>query len=269
MATCPPPLTPRYGIKWFLMDGKTELYIILDLSIISHPPNTPWPHCWGSASGTSTGPHVLFTQKTSDHISSFPPSHGPIRQKGWRRAGGFEVLKKTETRTKTNTSAGVEGLGRQKGRLQWERVPEKAADKEMIDVEYRRAAAWAQLECHYGIAVMTHYWACRPPDLTGAVAPVPFLPRLRIETMSRNKGSVWVRFITPEVGVQIRIPPARPGGPSHWSTALLCCRVSAGTFKFYFSLCFCIRVAIFDFLGGNSLKCLLWIKSGLGFVLFY
>lgn len=117
----------------------------------------------------------------------------------------------------------------------------------MIDVEYRRSAAWAQLACHYGIAVMTHYRACRPPDLTGEVAPVPFLPRLRIETMSRNKGSVWVKFITPEVGVRIRIPPARPGGPNNLSTVLLCCHVSAGTFQIYFSLCFCIRVTIFDF----------------------
>lgn len=117
----------------------------------------------------------------------------------------------------------------------------------MIDVEYRRSAAWAQLECHYGIAVMTHYRACSPPDLTGEVVPVLFLPRLRIETMSRNKGSVWVRFITPEVGVQVRIPPARPAGPNNLSTARLCCHVSAGSFYSYFSLCFCIRVAIFDF----------------------
>lgn len=108
---------PRYRNKRWLMAEKTELYIIFDLSIISHPPNPPWPHCWGSASGTSTGSHVLFTQKTSAHISSFPPSHGPIRQKGWRRAGGFEVLKKTERRTKINTWAGVEGLEREKVRL--------------------------------------------------------------------------------------------------------------------------------------------------------
>lgn len=117
----------------------------------------------------------------------------------------------------------------------------------MIDVEYRHSAAWAQLECHYGIAVMTHYRARSPPDLTGEVVPVLFLPRLRIETMSRNKGSVWVRFITPEVGVQVRIPPARPGGPNNLSPARLCCHVSAGTFYSCFSLRFCIRVAIFDF----------------------
>lgn len=136
-------------------------------------------------------------------------------------------------------------------------MPEKAADKEMIDVEYRRSAAWAQLECHYGIAVMTHYRASRPLDLTGEVAPVLFLPRLRIETMSRNKGSAWVKFIMAEVGVQIRIPPARPGGPNNLSTGLLYCHVSAGTFYIYFSLCFRIRVAIFDSFGLNSLKCLL------------
>lgn len=115
----------------------------------------------------------------------------------------------------------------------------------MIDVEHCRSAAWAQLECHYGIAVMTHYRACRPPDLTGEVVPVQFLPRLRIQTMSRNKGSVGVKFMMPEVGVQIRIPPARPGGPNNLSSALLCCHVSAGTFTIYFSVCFCIRVAVY------------------------
>lgn len=42
-------------------------------------------------------------------------------------------------------------------------------------------AAWAQLERHYGIAIMTHHLACCTPALTGGVAPVqssiiPILP---------------------------------------------------------------------------------------------
>lgn len=46
----------------------------------------------------------------------------------------------------------------------------------MIDVEYRRSAAWAQLECHYGIVIMTHYRACRTPDLTGRTGAEPQFP---------------------------------------------------------------------------------------------
>lgn len=57
------------------------------------------------------------------------------------------------------------------------RLPGNAADKEVIDVERRRPAAWAQLERHCGIAVMTHYRACRTPDLSRSgprpLAPVP------------------------------------------------------------------------------------------------
>lgn len=42
----------------------------------------------------------------------------------------------------------------------------------MIDVKRRCRAAWAQLDHHYGIAIMTHHLACRTPALTGEVTPV-------------------------------------------------------------------------------------------------
>lgn len=76
---------------------------------------------------------------------------------------------------------------------------------------------------------------CRTPDLAGEVAPVQsrrhrfqFLPQLRIQTMSRNKGGVWVKFITPKVGVQMGMLPSRPGGADNVSAALL--HLSAGFF---------------------------------------
>lgn len=136
------------------------------------------------------------------------------------------------------------------------RLPERAADKDVIDVEYRRSAAWAQLECHYGIAIMTHYRACRTPDLTGEVTPVrsrrhrfQFLPRLQIQTMSRNKGSAWVKFITPKAGVRIRILPSRLGGPGNASAAISQLDFLVLTITLVFAASF---VPIFCFVQGRN-----------------
>lgn len=64
-------------------------------------------------------------------------------------------------------------------------------------MKYRCCAAWAQLECHYGIAVMTHYLACCTPDPTSEVAALQssrhlfhFLLGLWIQTMDKNKDCV-------------------------------------------------------------------------------
>lgn len=66
----------------------------------------------------------------------------------------------------------------------------------------RYCANWAQLEFHYGIAVMMHFLVCCTPDLTSEVAPVQssrrlfrFLLQLWIQTMDKNKGCVWVKLI--------------------------------------------------------------------------
>lgn len=63
---------------------------------------------------------------------------------------------------------GAEETERKASRGRAERI---VPEKEMIDMKCCCRAALAQLERHYGIAVMTHHLACRN-SLTGEVAPV-------------------------------------------------------------------------------------------------
>lgn len=133
----------------------------------------------------------------------------------------------------------------------------------MIGMKYRCCAAWAQLECHYGIAVMTHYLACCTPDPTSEVAAVQssrhlfhFLLGLWIQTMDKNKDCVGEMYYSESWrAAKIRSPPSGPERPADTvliiSLLLSCTTMSLqGFLLFMLYLCFLV--------GYGNLLCKPW-----------
>lgn len=193
------------------------------------------------------------------HSEDLCASPGSIRQEGWWGA-------KTDRNQAKNKHIGRCGQTGKRGEAIARTPARKAADKDVIDVEYRHSAAWAQLHRHYGIAVMTHYRACCTADQTGEVAPVQsrrhrfqFLPPDNEQEERRRVGEIYYAE-----GWRADRDPAFKARRTRWCQR--CSPVSPSQQDFFFNHLFwclllhlCWYFALFR--TKTSLKCLLWIKS--------